>query len=154
MNKFKKAAKILVVTGFVVAAIRCSGDGIGLNEFGDPVDSLSLNVVPVSLDSTLESIQENIFNAVCAVKCHKMPRPKKNLNLEQGQAYGNLVNVQSKELPKMLRVKPGDAESSYIIWKLEGRNGIRYKQMPLNLPQIPEVQIEAIKAWINNGAQE
>ena len=83
-----------------------------------------------------------------------MPRPKKNLNLEQGQAYGNLVNVQSKELPKMLRVKPGDAESSYIIWKLEGRNGIRYKQMPLNLPQIPEVQIEAIKAWINNGAQE
>ncbi|MCH8929251.1 MAG: hypothetical protein IIB39_11135 [Candidatus Marinimicrobia bacterium] len=154
MNKFKKSAKILVVTGFVVAAIRCSGDGIGLNEFGDPVDSLSLNIVPVSLDSTLESIQENIFNAVCAVKCHKMPRPKKNLNLEQGQAYGNLVNVQSKELPKMLRVKPGDAESSYIIWKLEGRNGIRYKQMPLNLPQIPEVQIEAIKAWINNGAQE
>ena len=154
MNKFKKSAKILVVTGFVVAAIRCSGDGIGLNEFGDPVDSLSLNVVPVSLDSTLESIQENIFNAVCAVKCHKMPRPKKNLNLEQGHAYGNLVNVQSKELPKMLRVKPGDAESSYIIWKLEGRNGIRYKQMPLNLPQIPEVQIEAIKAWINNGAQE
>ena len=154
MNKFKKAAKILVVTGFVVAAIRCSGDGIGLNEFGDPVDSLSLNVVPVSLDSTLESIQENIFNAVCAVKCHKMPRPKKNLNLEQGQAYGNLVNVQSKELPKMLRVKPGDAESSYIIWKLEGRNGIRYKQMPLNLPPIPEVQIKAIKAWINNGAEE
>ena len=154
MNKFKKSAKILVVTGFIVTAIRCSGDGIGLNEFGDPVDSLSLNVVPVSLDSTLESIQENIFNAVCAVKCHKMPRPKKNLNLEQGQAYGNLVNVQSKELPKMLRVKPGDAESSYIIWKLEGRNGIRYKQMPLNLPQIPEVQIEAIKAWINNGAQE
>ena len=154
MNKFKKSAKILVVTGFVVAAIRCSGDGIGLNEFGGPVDSLSLNIVPVSLDSTFESIQENVFNAVCAVKCHKMPRPKKNLNLEQGQAYGNLVNVQSKELPKMLRVKPGDAESSYIIWKLEGRNGIRYKQMPLNLPQIPEVQIEAIKAWINNGAQE
>ena len=154
MNKFKKSAKILVVTGFVVAAIRCSGDGIGLNEFGDPVDSLSLNVVPVSLDSTLESIQENIFNAVCAVKCHKMPRPKKNLNLEQGHAYANLVNVPSKELSKMMRVFPGDAEMSYLVWKLEGRDGIRYRQMPLNLPPIPEVQIKAIKTWINNGAQE
>lgn len=154
MNKFKKSVPILVITGFIVFIIRCSGDGIGLNEYGDPVDSLSLNIVPASLDSSFESIQENIFNAICAVKCHKDPRPKKNLNLAEGHSYDHLVNVPSKELPGMMRVLPGDAEMSYIIWKLEGRNGIRYKQMPLNLPQIPEVQIEAIIAWINNGAEE
>ncbi len=154
MNRIKNSVQILVVIGFFVLIIRCSGDGIGLNEYGEPVDSLSLNIVPVSLDSSFESIQENIFNAICAVKCHKEPRPKKDLNLADGHAYDYLVSVPSKELPKMMRVLPGDAEMSYIIWKLEGRKGIRYKQMPLNLPQIPEVQIAAIKAWINNGAEE
>ena len=52
MNKFHQSVQILAITGFIVLIIRCSGDGIGLNEFGGPVDSLSLNIVPVSLDST------------------------------------------------------------------------------------------------------
>ncbi len=129
----------------------CAGDGIGLNEFGEPVDSSDV-AVSIPLAPTLESIQVNIFSAVCAVKCHRPPTPKKELNLEAGAAYENLVSIPSLEIPSMMRVIPGDADNSYIIWKLEGREGIRNKPMPLNLPALPSVQIEVIKTWINEGA--
>ena len=129
----------------------CAGDGIGLNEFGEPVDSSGV-ADSIPLASTLESIQTNIFSAVCAVKCHRLPTPKKDLNLEAGEAYENLVNVPSVGIPAMMRVLPGDADNSYIIWKLEGREGIRNKQMPLNLPALPSDQIDSIKTWINEGA--
>ena len=130
-------------------SLSCVGDGIGLNEFGDPLDPL---VVSIPLEPTLESIQMNIFSAGCAVKCHRLPTPKKDLNLEAGEAYENLVNVPSVGIPAMMRVLPGDADNSYIIWKLEGREGIRNKQMPLNLPALPSDQIDSIKTWINEGA--
>ena len=139
----------------ILLSTSCSGDGIGLNEFGDIVeygggnDSLD---VSVPLEATIGSLEMHVFGAVCAVKCHRPPSPKKNLNLEPGSAYEYLVNVQSEERPEMLRVAPADAENSYIIWKLEGRRGIKGKRMPLNLPALSEGKIQAVREWIDNGA--
>lgn len=128
----------------------CAGDGIGLNEFGEPVDSSGV-ADSIPLAPTLESIQANIFSAVCTT-CHRAPSLPKELNLEAGEAYQNLVDVPSVEIPSMVRVRPGDADNSYIIWKLEGREGIRNQRMPLNLPALPSDQIDSIKTWINEGA--
>ncbi len=161
---FKNIILFMIAITFVIAA--CVGDGVGLDNFGEPIESIDsldspidtldtpLDSIPPPLDdSSFENIQINIFNAVCAVKCHKSPRPKKGLNLEVGEAYDNLVNVPSEERPSMMRVLPGDSENSYIIWKLEERDGISGRRMPLNLPPLEETEIEAIKAWIDNGAQ-
>ena len=152
MISFRTAAASFVVITTLVSFPTCVGDGIGLNDFGDLIDTSATALVP--LEPTLASIQANIFDQVCAVKCHRAPRPKKQMNLEPEEAYNNLVNVASEELPNMMRVVPGDSESSYIIWKLEGRTGIRYKQMPLNLPELPIEQIDAIRDWIDGGALE
>lgn len=148
-----------IVTGNVIL-FSCTGDGVGLDEFGDPIDTTSLNIDTTNNDSapsnsiepTLDSIQENVFSAICAVKCHKLPRPKKNLILEEGQAYDNLVNVPSEERPQLMRVSPGDIDGSYITWKIEGRDGIYGKRMPLNLPPLSTEKIQAIRTWIENGA--
>ena len=147
-------ASIIGLTFFLT----CDGDGIGLDEFGDlinPSDSSNTNGGnSIPLEPTLESIQANIFNAVCAVKCHKGSRAKKGLRLEEGESYQHLVNVDSKEKPNMKRVLPFFSENSYIIWKLEGRSGISGKQMPLNLNPLPKEQIDAIRDWIDLGAPE
>jgi hypothetical protein len=129
----------------------CVGDGIGLDKFGEPVDSSGVTD-SIPLASTLESIQANVFSAVCAVACHRPPNSYQGLNLEAGKAYENLVDVSSVEIPSMMRIVPGDADNSYIIWKLEDREGILGQRMPLDLPALPSDQIEAIKTWINEGA--
>jgi hypothetical protein len=154
---FKNIILFMIVITFVIAA--CVGDGVGLDNFGEPIEPIDSLDFPIDSldtpldDSSFENIQINIFNAVCAVKCHKSPRPKKGLNLEPGEAYDNLVNIPSQEIPSMMRVNPGDSENSYIIWKLEERDGISGKRMPLNLPPLEETEIQAIKAWIDSGAQ-
>lgn len=129
----------------------CAGDGIGLNDFGEPIDTSDV-VVPVPQGPTLESIQADIFSAICAFSCHALPNPEENLNLEDGEAYDNLVNVPSEQRPLMMRIDPGYAENSYLVWKLEDRAGILNNRMPLNRARLPDEQIEAIKTWINEGA--
>lgn len=142
----------------IIIFFSCSGDGLNLDEYGNLLGSSSDSSMEsddsTALAPTLESIQANIFDAVCAVKCHKSPRPKKGLNLEDGESFTHLVNVKSKEKPSMMRVQPLDSENSYIIWKLEGRSGISGKQMPLNQNPLPDEQIDAISDWIDLGALE
>jgi hypothetical protein len=59
-----------------------------------------------------------IFTQHCAkAGCHAgtaPPPPEKPLNLEAGQAFGNLVGVTSGERPTLLRVAPGDPLNSYL----------------------------------------
>ncbi|MEE8335679.1 MAG: hypothetical protein V3S48_04515 [Candidatus Neomarinimicrobiota bacterium] len=134
----------------------CAGDGWGLDEYGNELDSLSAapsdtNGTPPNVDN-FEIIQNTIFNSICAIKCHKSPRPKKDLNLEDGESLNYIVNVPSEGKPLMMRVKPFDPENSYLVWKLEGRDGISGKQMPLNKTPLEDSQIELIKNWISMGA--
>jgi hypothetical protein len=51
-------------------------------------------------------------------------------------------------------VNPGDPESSYIVWKIEGRSGIVGARMPLGLAPLSDEQIAAIRGWIADGAQD
>ena len=74
------------------------------------------------------------------------------LNLEHAVAYGNLVNVASRDKTGETRVIPGNAESSYLIHKLEGRPTIAGARMPLNGPYLTAGQIDVIKQWIDEGA--
>lgn len=107
---------------------------------------------PGELMPTLSSIQSLVFNPSC-VSHHGLDDAAAGLNLAEGHSFSNLVNVRSKQV-ELLLVRPGDAENSYLVHKLEGREGIMGKQMPLGAPPLTATDIDVIKLWINNGAKE
>ena len=107
---------------------------------------------PGALMSTFSSIQRLVFNPSC-VSHHGLDAASAGLNLAEGHAYRNLVNVRSNQVMLDL-VRPGDAENSYLIHKLEGREGIVGKQMPVGSSPLSASDIAVIKAWINSGAEE
>ncbi len=123
----------------------CAGDGTGLDPFGRPLGELA------ELGPTLAGLQDNIFTPICT-RCHTGAVAPLGLVLDEGVAWQNLVGVSSAERPEMLRVKPGDPESSYIVWKVEGRPEITGGQMPLGLTPLSAEQIAAIRGWIAAGA--
>lgn len=107
---------------------------------------------PGELMPTLSSIQRLVFNPSC-VSHHGLDAAAAGLNLAEGHSYKSLVNVRSTQVMLDL-VRPGDAENSYLIHKLEGREGIGGKQMPLGASPLTADDIAVIKAWINSGAEE
>jgi hypothetical protein len=74
------------------------------------------------------------------------------LTLTTDRAYEELLDEPSEEKPDMHRVVPGDPDNSYLIWKLEGAEGIVKDQMPPG-GELPEEKIAAIRAWIAAGAK-
>ena len=124
----------------------CAGEGTGLDEFGNPLT----NGVP--LGPTLSSIQANIFTPICT-RCHTGASSPLGLALDAGVSRGNLVGITSVERPDLMRVSAGNPDTSYIVWKIEGRAGITGGRMPLGLAPLSTEQIDAIRGWIENGAQ-
>lgn len=127
----------------------CVGDGTGLDEFGRPVRTPAGPLAP-----TLSSIQERIFSPICAAACHTGASAPLGLALDAGVARANLVGVASVEQPAMLRVRPSQPDSSYLIWKLEGRAGITGGRMPLGLAPLTAEELNAIRQWIAAGAPD
>ena len=119
-------------------------------------ESPSLQIVtvlpPPSTTISFSADVQPIFSRSCAKSgCHVTSTAAFGLVLEQGQAYGNLVNVPSAEVPSLLRVDPGDSALSYIVNKLEGN--APGSRMPADGPPfLPDAEIQIIKDWIDQGA--
>ena len=139
---------IAVATAAALALLSCAGEGTGLDEFGNP-----LGPPPPDLQPTLNSIQDNVFTPICT-QCHTGTVAPLGLALDAGVARSNLVGVASVEAPALLRVSPGKPDSSYVVWKIEGRSGIIGERMPLALPPLSAEQIQAVRGWIEAGAQD
>ena len=99
--------------------------------------------------ATLSSIQTDVFTPSCATH-HGPSGTAAGLDLSAGQSYANLVNVPSTQVA-LNRVTPGDAENSYLVHKIEGRDGIEGQPMPVG-PPLTDEQIAMIRQWINAGA--
>jgi hypothetical protein len=56
-------------------------------------------------------------------------------------------------LENFLRVAPGDAQDSYLVIKLEGRQAAG-SRMPLTGCCLDDIDIGNIRKWIDNGAPE
>jgi hypothetical protein len=98
-------------------------------------------------------VQENIFNRSCALSgCHAGPGAQQGLNLSEGSARANLVNVPSNEVPSILRVSPGNPDDSYLVMKIEGASGIQGQRMPLNQTPLTSEEIALLRDWIEAGA--
>jgi hypothetical protein len=136
-----------------ILAVTASACDEKLSEFTGPTPNLT---------PTFSSIQRDIFGAadsagrVACTGCHNAQNARfvANLNLADGSAYNQLVNVRSTGKPTATRVIPGDPENSYLIHKVEGRSGIVGARMPFTTgPFLTLGQIAVIKRWIQEGAQ-
>ena len=105
------------------------------------------------IEPTLASIQANVFTPICT-ECHFPGGPGPMPLTSEQVSFDNLVSVQSLEIPLFMRVLPFDAENSYLVHKVEGRASIFGARMPIPpRPMLTQVQIDAIKDWINAGAE-
>lgn len=110
-----------------------------------------------ALGPSLRSIQQNIFSPGSSsgcIACHSVGGGDSGgLNLEDGQAWSNLVGIQRSNGSE-IRVVAGDADNSFLIDKLEGNNlgGSRGNRMPLNQTPLEQDVIDVIRDWINAGA--
>ncbi len=93
-----------------------------------------------------------IFTNNCALGgCHNSTE-QAGLNLSQGSAYGEIVDVNSTQVPSLKRVLPGDAANSYLVMKIEGTQSVGVR-MPKDRSSLSSVSIQNIKNWINRGAK-
>jgi hypothetical protein len=101
--------------------------------------------------SFANDIQE-IFNrrGCTSSSCHGTSQ-QAGLDLRSGSSYGNLVNVDATQESK-LRVRPGNANDSYLVIKLEGRQTAGAR-MPIGGSALDNIDLTNIKNWINNGAE-
>ncbi|MET0660332.1 MAG: hypothetical protein ABW110_19480, partial [Steroidobacteraceae bacterium] len=75
------------------------------------------------------------------------------LRLDEASSYALLVNAASIEVPQVLRVQPGNPDTSYLVQKLEG-TAAAGGRMPLGQPALPDESIAVIRQWIADGAQD
>jgi hypothetical protein len=93
-----------------------------------------------------------IFTANCAVSgCHDASTAEQGMVLTADSAYLKIVGVPSMEVPALQRVHPGDADSSYLVMKLEG-TAAEGDRMPLDEPPLTDALIQRIRTWIDEGA--
>jgi hypothetical protein len=127
----------------------CGGSGDGLDQNGRPISGDG-DGGGSTLTPDLQSIQENVFTPICTA-CHIGAAAPLGFRLDAASAYAMLVNAPSVEVPALLRVSPGNPDSSYLIQKLEGHAAVG-GQMPLGQAPLPQATIDVIREWIQNGA--
>lgn len=130
----------------------------GCGSSSTTTSSSSTDDTSSGLEATLSSIQENIFTPTCAVSgCHSSASASEQLSLADGEAFDNLVNVDAAQVSSLKRVDPSDPDNSYVIHKLEGTHtsaGGSGAQMPKDANALSDEQINAIREWIENGADD
>lgn len=101
--------------------------------------------------SKFSELQKKVFTPTCALSgCHGDNSTQAKLNLTEGKAYANIVNVTSNLFPSEKRVIPGNAALSLVYRVLNHDPGI-----PLQMPptgKIDQYIIDSIAVWINKGA--
>jgi hypothetical protein len=71
-------------------------------------------------------------------------------------AYANIVCVAANERPGMMRVRPFEPDSSYLVHKIAGTQGTvggSGERMPLGGTPLTAAQVSLIRAWITQGAR-
>jgi hypothetical protein len=141
--------RYLALAMLVVASIACDEH---LKDLTGPTPNLEV---------TFASIQREIFSSgdgsgrPACTQCHNTALASINggLNLSEGNAFANLVNVPSTGKSGAVRVIPGDPDNSYLVRKLEGGPDIVGTRMPqTGGPYLTEGQMLVIRRWIRDGA--
>lgn len=104
--------------------------------------------------SLFEEVQSSVFNQSCLSGCHSGEDPAAGLNLSEGAAYDEIVNVASVEVPELMRVEPGNSEDSYLYIKIVGGDRIAPGTLPMPIGRdLTAEQIGLVEEWIDSGAE-
>lgn len=145
----RRSIRSAVLTIATTGLAACAGNGDGLDANGRPVAPGDPGAGPLTAD--FQSIQDHVFTPICSV-CHAGASAPHGLRLDAANSYDLLVAVPSQEQPGLMRVKPGDPGSSYLVQKLEGRASVGAR-MPLGGPYLDQATINVIRQWITDGAR-
>jgi hypothetical protein len=144
LNRTTRCSLLLAAVSWAsLAACSDSGDPVApLNE--DPPDPTG-----VSLAADVQLI----FNASCALSgCPAGPGPRAGMSLAAGEAFANIVDVTSTGYAPAKRVVPGDPAASVLYNKIAD-TGVFGSDMPPGPAALGAGQIEAIRTWIEEGAE-
>jgi hypothetical protein len=106
-----------------------------------------------TLDPTLDAIQEAVFGKSCHfTTCHGGDNAQSSLRLDNKQdSFDTLINVDGLDA-SLVRVVPGDAEASLLYTSLlESVEDVDL--MPKSADGLDQYKIDAIKQWIDDGAE-
>jgi len=142
----KQIIGLTIVIFIAFSIFYCDGGGNGDNgNSGMPETVIS--------DPSFSSDIQPIFTSSCALSgCHNSTA-QAGMNLSQGQALANIVNVDSTQDPSKKRVLPTDAANSYLVIKIEGNQTVGTR-MPQGSSPLSSVRIQNIKNWVDRGAKD
>jgi hypothetical protein len=142
---------LLPLTLALLAAGCGSGSGGGSGGSASPPSGPGGGNGGSGLEATFASIQDNVFTPICTA-CHIGAAAPLGLRLDEDNSYALLVGVASVQQPALQRVEPGNPNDSYLVRKLEGTAGVGGR-MPLDGAPLPQADIDVIRQWIIDGAQ-
>lgn len=113
---------------------------------------LTLSEEILAFEPIFSQIQSRIFNLYCT-ECHNSSNPPEGLDLTRDNAYANIFNVRSSQLPELFLVEPFAPDDAYLVQKMEGAISIVEDRMPLDEDPVSAAYISVLRAWISQGAQ-
>ena len=124
------------------------------NGAADPTpDTRTITVEGGGQGATFTDVQQQIFTQSCAFSgCHGGSSPAQGMDLREGAAFSNIVNVSSSERPSLDRIEPSDPDNSYLYLKVIGDSSISGSRMPRGAPALSQNLIDLLRDWIERGA--
>lgn len=141
MRCFPTPRLLLVLTTAALAA--CGGDSPSEPGDGDPR--------VVKANPSFQADVQEIFerNGCSASTCHGDAQ-RASMDLRSGTSYDALVGV-TATTEAIVRVIPGDAEGSYLVMRVEGRQSVG-NRMPLGGTPLDSIDMANLRNWIARGA--
>jgi mono/diheme cytochrome c family protein len=107
--------------------------------------------VPVAGGRSAAAVPDEVnavFQKNCAV-CHKGKYPPRKLNLEAASLPASIMDVPSAEQAGLKLIDPASPESSYLLKKIRGAEGISGKRMPPPVrPALSAEDLAILENWI------
>jgi hypothetical protein len=144
--KLLRSTLLVPALGLFLAA--CGSDGPTEPLVDDPVETRVVKADPSFAGDVVEIFARR---GCTAGSCHGNGAGGLTLTSSAAVSYGNLVNVASTGTSEIL-VIPGNADDSYLVKKLEGRQTAG-QQMPRGGAALDGIDLPNIKNWINQGAK-
>lgn len=138
---------IICSLGMIVAS--CGDNSTGANGENGNGNGDNGNGEEPPPEPTFTNVQE-IFNGSCGGSdCH-ISSPQSGVQLNN---YDNVMESEGVQYGELV-VQEGDAEGSPLVDKIESNNPEFGVRMPEGGPYLSDDEIELIKEWINDGAED
>jgi hypothetical protein len=145
----KKAFTLSLALAATISLAGCGDSGTGPGDGNGNGNGGDTRVIVAN--PSFSTVVQEIFNrkGCAAGSCHGSAQAA-GLDLRTGNSYADLVNVAATQA-SVARVIPGNADASYLIVKVEGRQTIG-QRMPVGGSPLDNIDLTNLKNWINQGA--